>query len=74
MTRAWNLVPFSVRQKKAAGAFLLIFAVSLANEFFDWRIVGNYDWEAIVALTLVGLVATSYVLLTGRRHRSGVAH
>ena len=29
--------------------------------------VGNYDWEAIVALTLVGLSGLVYMLLSGRR-------
>ena len=44
----------SSRQKKASALFLMVLALAFANETFDWPLVGTYDWEAILALTLVG--------------------
>ena len=67
MTYAPALARFTDRQKKAAGVFLVLIVVAFANEGFDWRLVGNYDWEAIVALTLVGLSGLVYMLLSRRR-------
>lgn len=67
MTYASTIARLSDRQKKASGLFLLLLALAFANETFDWRLVGNYDWEAIVALTLVGLAGFAYALFSRRR-------
>ena len=47
--------------------FLFVLALSDANEIFDWRIVGDYDWEWIVAMTLLGVISLPYFILTGPR-------
>lgn len=35
---------------KASARFLALLTLAFANETFDWRLVGNYDREVIVAL------------------------
>ena len=47
--------------------FLALFALSYANEIFDWRLVGNYDWELIVAMTLLWVIYLPFFILTGLR-------
>lgn len=71
MTYASIIDRMSSSQKKASAIFLALLALAFANETFDWRLVGNYDWEAIVALTLFGLVGITYAALSGRRPQQG---
>lgn len=54
-------------QKKLSAIFLMLVILAFANETFDWPLVGNYDWEAILALTLFGLGAFTYAALSDRR-------
>ena len=63
---------FSSRQKKASALFLTVLALAFANETFDWPLVGTYDWEAIVALTLFGLGGIAGAAVSSRRPESGV--
>lgn len=62
----------SSRQKKASVLFLSALALAFANETFDWPLVGVYDWEAIVALTLFGLGGVTGAVVSSRRPGSGV--
>lgn len=55
MTYASMTPRLSNRQKRASVLFFALLALAFANETFDWRLVGNYDWEAILALTIFGL-------------------
>ena len=71
MTYASTSARMSKRQKKASVFFLVLMILAFANETFDWRLVGNYDWEAIVALTLFGLGGLTYAALSGRRPEQG---
>ena len=64
MTFASLLSRLSNRQKHASTLFLAVLALAFANETFDWRLVGNYDWEAIVALALFGLGGLTYAALS----------
>ena len=66
MTYASTTPRLSNRQKKASVLFFALLALSFANETFDWRLVGNYDWEAILALTLFGLGGFTYAVLSDR--------
>lgn len=66
MTYASTIARLSNRQKKASVLFLALLALAFANETFDWRLVGNYDWEAILALTLFGLGGVTYAVLADR--------
>jgi hypothetical protein len=50
-------VPAIAKHGAVFGSFLLCFALALANETFDWRVVGDYDWEAVVAVVVLGSVA-----------------
>ena len=59
--------PPTVRESRVVDALLFVFALSLANEVYDWRVVGDYDWEAIVAVTLLGAIFMAYSKLTGPR-------
>ena len=63
----------SSRQKKASALFLMLLALAFANETFDWPLVGTYDWEAILALTLFGLGGIAGALVTNRRTDSNAA-
>jgi len=71
MTYASTTARMSQSQKKASAIFLALVILAFANETFDWRLVGNYDWEAIVALTLFGLGGFTYAALSGRRPEQG---
>ena len=63
----------SGRQKKASVLFLMVLTLAFANETFDWPLVGTYDWEAIIALTLFGLGGLTGALVSSRRPESGAA-
>jgi hypothetical protein len=71
MTYAATTAHMSKSQKKASALFLGLVILAFANETFDWRLVGNYDWEAILALTLFGLGGLTYAALSGRRPEHG---
>ncbi|HSD18158.1 MAG TPA: hypothetical protein VLC71_12985 [Thermomonas sp.] len=71
MTYASTTARMSNSQKKASVFFLVLVILAFANETFDWRLVGNYDWEAIVALTLFGLGGFTYAALSGRSPEQG---
>ena len=71
MTFASLLSRLSNRQKHASTLFLAVLALAFANETFDWRLVGNYDWEAIVVLTLFGLGGVTFAALAGRSPEHG---
>ena len=64
MTSASLSSRMSNRQKKGSALFLVLLTLAFANETFDWRLVGNYDWEAIVALALFGLGGLTYAALS----------
>lgn len=63
----------SSRQKKASALFLTLLALAFANETFDWPLVGTYDWEAILALTLFGLGGIAGTLVSNRRTDANAA-
>ena len=71
MTYASMTSRMSNRQRNASALFLGLLTMAFANETFDWRLVGNYDWEAIVALTLYGLGGFTYAALSGRGPEQG---
>ena len=71
MTHASFISRMTKRQKNASALFLALLALAFANETFDWRFVGNYDWEAIVALTLFGLGGLTYAALSSRQPEHG---
>lgn len=71
MTYASIIARMSRGQKKASALFLFLVVLAFANETFDWRLVGNYDWEAILALTLFGLGGFTYAALSGQRPERG---
>ena len=68
MTYTRDLALPPARKRKIVGTFLVVFVLSLANEIFDWRLVGDYDWEAIMALLLVGLIVIPYSIRSAHRH------
>lgn len=71
MARPSGTARFSSRQKKASALFLMVLALAFANETFDWPLVGTYDWEAILALTLFGLGGLTGAAVSSRRPESG---
>jgi hypothetical protein len=71
MTYASSTARMSNRQKKASALFLVLLTLAFANETFDWPLVGNYDWEAIIALTLFGLGGLTYAALSAPRPEPG---
>ena len=74
MTHASITARMSRGQKKASTLFLFLVILAFANEIFDWRLVGNYDWEAILALTLFGLGGFTYAALSGHRTERGAPY
>ena len=71
MTYASITSRMSEPQRNASALFLVLLTLAFTNEAFDWRLVGDYDWEAIVALTLFGLGGATYAALSGRRPEQG---
>ena len=67
MAHESRIARLSSRQKKASALFLMVLALAFANETFDWPLVGTYDWEAILALTLFGLGGIAGAAVSGRR-------
>lgn len=74
MTYASTTARMSKSQKKLSALFLMLVILAFANEAFDWRLVGNYDWEAIVALTLLGLGGFTHAALSGHRPEHGAPY
>ena len=71
MTYASITSRMSERQRNASALFLVLLTLAFTNEAFDWRLVGDYDWEAIVALTLFGLGGVTFAALAGRSPEHG---
>ena len=59
--------PPGFAHRTAFKTFLFVLALAYANEFFDWRITGIYDWEWIVAVTLLGVIYLPFFILSGLR-------
>jgi hypothetical protein len=55
-------------------AFLSLLALAVANEVFDWRLVADYDWEWIVAMTVLGANVLPFLILTGLRRQRLSTH
>jgi hypothetical protein len=73
MAHESRIARLSSRQKKASALFLMVLALAFANETFDWPLVGTYDWEAILALTLFGLGGIAGAAVSSRRPDSSAA-
>lgn len=67
MTNRENPALPMAKQGAVFGGFLLSLVLSLANEIFDWRVIGVYDWEAVIAVVLLGSVAMSWSVWSALR-------
>ena len=67
MTNARDLALPNAKQGMAFVGSLLMFALSLANEYFDLRLVGDYDWEAILIVVLLGSMAMTWSVSSALR-------
>jgi hypothetical protein len=70
MTRDRTSALPAIPHRALIKAFLSLLVLSVANEVFDWRLVGDYDWEWIVAMTVLGANVLPFLILTGLRSQT----
>lgn len=63
----WIPHPPTVRQRIAAGVFVLMLLTACASDYADWRLFGNYDKQAVGVITFVGLILFTRFMPTVRR-------
>jgi len=67
MSEEWDPAPPTSRQRIAAGVFLIVFGLALANEYFGWGLVGGYGRQMVFAVVLIGVIMMTYFMPSTKR-------
>ncbi|WBY09324.1 hypothetical protein PIB19_08450 [Sphingomonas sp. 7/4-4] len=52
----WNDAPPTTLQRIVAGVYVAILLAAFANNYFEWRLVGDYGKQFSAIWTIVGVI------------------
>lgn len=57
----WDTRPPNLRERIAAGIFLVAFVVAASSHLAGWRLFGDYDRQVMAGLMFLGLILIRFL-------------